>query len=299
MRTICNPSIKLKETLDSKDYADIKNLEQLCAKTDDLSLKLELDFKINKKEPPHKTLQGINECMYYAQDTLIGYIGICQYLHNQIEVTGMVHPEYRRRGVFNRLFSLVSDEWKRRNEVAEMLLLADNRSPSGKEFIKHTGAHYANAEYEMFLKPTACPPKLRTPLIFRKATNSDARNIAQQNAVYFETDFHEADISFPEEQEKDGIYIYLAELDNRIIGKVQVEHFEGIGGIYGLGVLPEHRGKGYGKALLTFAITKLQEDRVKDIKLQVLTENEKALTLYTSCGFETVSTMNYYSITTF
>lgn len=90
--------------------------------------------------------------------------------------------------------------------------------------------------------------------------------------------------------------IYLAEVDQQVIGKVHIQVSPGIGGIYGLGVLPEYRGKGYGRATLLKAIDKLKEANAGDIMLQVAVENANALRLYQSCGFVETSTMDYYEL---
>ena len=88
--------------------------------------------------------------------------------------------------------------------------------------------------------------------------------------------------------------IYLAESEEEIIGKVHLQVSSGIGGIYGLGVLPENRGKGYGRAILLKAVEKLKAVKAEQIMLQVAAENEKALSLYKSCGFEETSVMDYF-----
>ncbi|WP_052350423.1 GNAT family N-acetyltransferase [Paenibacillus gorillae] len=137
----------------------------------------------------------------------------------------------------------------------------------------------------------------------RKATNADAWEIHKQNAIYFGDKLAEVETSDlvegmiqPEEEEKRGLTIYLAEEDEQVIGKVHLQLSPGIGGIYGLGVLPEYRGKGYGRAILLRAIDKLKEANAGDIMLQVAVENGNALRLYQSCGFVETSTMDYYEL---
>ena len=100
----------------------------------------------------------------------------------------------------------------------------------------------------------------------------------------------------PEDEEQRGFTIYLAVKDEKIIGKVNLQLSESAGGIYGLGVLPEERGKGYSRAILLLAVRMLQEANAETIYLQVLTDNEKALSLYQSCGFETSSVMDYFTL---
>jgi len=286
-------TIKLKENLEPKDAVDIKKLEMHCREMDQTSLKLEIDYKLSKAEEICGNLSKINEFMYYDDDTLIGYIGISQFSRGVIEVNGMVHPEYRRRSVFKSLFSLAKDEWSKR-EFKKVLLLCDNKSFSGQEFVKYTCANYYNSEYEMFLKNAAWEKLTMNNVLFRNATNEDAKALAWQDSIYFDEEFNEADISMPEEEETYGIYSYIAEVNKRTIGKVRLEFENGIGGIYGLGVLPEFRRRGYGKEIITFAIKKFKENNLHNIKLQVSTVNRSALNIYRACGFEETSVMDYY-----
>lgn len=295
MGALINCSIKLKEKLDQKDYTDINNLLKLCSELDQTTLKLELDFKLRRAEGVSKNSRYINEFMYYDRDKLIGYIGICQFGGDAIEVNGMVHPQYRRRGIFRTLFSLAKDEWGKR-ESRKMLLLSDNDSLTGLGFIKNLGVSYDHSEYEMFLRSEPKQDSNLNNVILRKATNHDAKEIAMQNSVYFEKEYSDEDLIMPEEEEKCGTSIYLAEIDNKVIGKVHLETSDGIGGIYGLGVLPEYRKRGYGREILTLAIEKLKESTLKDIMLQVAVKNKNALNLYSSCGFEVTSRMEYYEV---
>ncbi len=293
MNKIKNPNIKLKEKLDQNDYDDINNLQKLCLEVDKTTLKLELDYKLSRAEGKSEVLNNINEFMYYDENMLIGYMGIGHYGGDAIEVNGMVHPKYRRRGVFRRLFSLVKDEWGKR-ELRKMLLLSDHNSISGLEFIKYACAEYDFSEYEMHLRNEAEQDLMLNNVVLRKATNNDTKEVAWQNSIYFGKECEEEDVLMPEEEEKHGMVIYIAEVDNKTIGKVHLEIGDIVGGIYGLGVLPEYRGKGYGRETLTRAIEKLEESNLKDIMLQVVVKNINALNLYKSCGFQETSTMDYY-----
>jgi len=295
MKEIKNPSIKIKEYLDEFDAKNVKELEKLCLEMDNSALKLEIDYKLSRKKVKNKNLNNINEFMYYDDNELIGYIGICEFGGNALEVNGMVHPMHRRNGIFKKLFSLVKDEWYKR-ESKKMLLLCDNNSVSGTEFIKYTSANYEHSEYEMFLNHDFKECFHVKNVVLRKATKEDAREIAWQNSIYFNIQFKEEDVLSAEEDESDSSYSYMAEVDNKIIGKVRLEISHGVGAIYGLGVLPEHRSMGYGREILMGAIEKLKESNVKEIMLQVVTKNRNALNLYKSCGFEEASTMNYYEI---
>jgi ribosomal protein S18 acetylase RimI-like enzyme len=290
MDQIKNPRIKLASQLNYREYEDIKSLREYCVKNDNITLKLELDYKfIDKSE----NLNKINEFMFYDDGTLIGYIGICQFSGETLEVNGMIHPEYRRMGVFSRLFSLVKEEWDKRSS-RDMYLLSDQKSLPGLEFIKRTGAYYDNSEYEMFLKGDPINSSDLNELRLRKATNKDVNEIAIQNAIYFDVDPEKVDLLLPEEEANRGVDIYIAEFEHAVIGKVHLEVSDGIGGIYGLGVLPEYRNRGYGREILIKSVELLKAKQINEIMLQVAVKNKNALRLYKSCGFEVTSTMDYY-----
>ncbi|KHE71475.1 GNAT family N-acetyltransferase [Halobacillus sp. BBL2006] len=289
--TIHNPRIVEKAQLDQKEFKDINSLKVLVEK-EAITLKLELDYKMSKTT---REKDQMSEFMYYDGNLLIGYIGICQFGGDMLEVNGMVRPEYRRLGVFRQLFAQVKEEWKKR-EAEDLLLLTDANSLSGRSFIKSLGALHDHSEYDMLLKDGTTKQRPIHDLALRKAGNQDAKEISRQNAIYFQIDETDTALTLPEEEEKRGVTIYMAELNGQSVGKVHLEVSGGKGGIYGLGVLPEYRRKGYGRSILIQAVNILMEKQLSVIMLQVESKNENALSLYQSCGFKVTSTMEYYKL---
>ncbi len=302
MKTIKKPWIKLRETIDQADFEQINELKELCCRAEQTALKLELDYKREaaQTEAAKSGILPINEFMYFDDQQLIGYIGLSGFggVGSEIEVNGMVHPDYRRQGVFSQLFKLANEEWNRRG-TQSILLLSDRGSEAGQSFIQKTGASYDHSEYEMLLdrEQFVKLSNESSRLTFRKASNGDAGEIARQNAIYFGDETESPDeLMLPEEEEAKGMSIYIAEKDQEIIGKVHLQLISQAGGIYGLGVLPEHRRQGFGRDMLVTAIQKLIEEKAESINLQVATENGNALDLYKSCGFMEVSTMDYFQL---
>jgi ribosomal protein S18 acetylase RimI-like enzyme len=213
---------------------------------------------------------------------------------------GMVHPDCRGQGVFRALHNLAVSEWRRRG-VKAALLLSDGRSASGQAFVKATGAAYHHAEYEMYLRNEAAFAAWpEGSIAFRKALNADAGEVARQNAIYFGEELGEQDgereTLLPEVEEQRGVTTYLAEAGGAVVGKTHLQLINGLGGIFGLGVLPEWRGKGLGREILLESVRRLRAAGAREVMLQVATENKNALRLYESCGFETTSTMEYFEL---
>lgn len=271
-------------------------------------MKLELDYKLSDalNNPEAAGIPDINEFLFFDGAELIGYIGICGFGGGSVplEITGMVHPEYRRQGVFSKLHDLVMNECRRRN-AGSVLLLCDQKSSAGHGFLRKIGAKYSYSEFEMYLRefPFVIAGERMPSVDLRKSSNIDAVEVARQNAIYFGDraeqegkDVPDEIILLPEEEEKRGMTIYIAESEGKIVGKVHLQISSGTGGIYGLGVLPEYRRKGYGRAILRKAAEKLKAADMEQIMLQVAADNMKALRLYKSCGFEETSVMDYFEM---
>lgn len=293
---IKNPSIILKEKIDKKDYDEIKKLEKLCAERDDVSFKLELEYKLSSRKASGRWTGSINDIMFYDGSDLKGYIGISDFGGNALEVNGMVHPDYRNMGIFSKLFSLAEDEWRKRKQP-EMLLLSDGSSASGIGFIKKACDEYDHSEYDMVLNMGAEQKSGPRSNKLRRASRGDYAEIARQDKIYFGPGQDDDTQAFEQKyNENNGSFTYMAETGDKVTGKVRIEINEGAGGIYGLGVLPEYRGRGFGREILTMAIEKLKEMGAHKIVLQVEINNKNALNLYKSCGFEVNYVMDYYKI---
>ena len=301
--------IRLKALINEQDYHRIRQLAEVCETADQIRLKLELDFKLADAgvRIPGTSPGPIREFMYFNGDQLLGYLGVCSFGGHAWEVTGMVHPDWRRQGIFSSLFRHFLTE-RQLQQPDKTLLLCDGKSEGGRAFIQMTGAALDHAEHEMFLQeePTSVPTDTTTKL--RKANHGDMAEIARQNRIYFDfgpiaDDAAEitpteggAGLMNPEEEERRGMTIYLAERDQLPVGKVHIQRGSDSWGIYGLGVLPQVRRQGIGRTILRQAVAIMKAQGAPAILLQVDAENETALELYLSCGFRETSVMNYYEL---
>ncbi|MCR3956512.1 MAG: GNAT family N-acetyltransferase [Gudongella sp.] len=284
--------------LDKDLYEAVSELEKICKSHDDVRLKLELDYKLAKASTSEgKREDKMNEFTCWDGERLIGYLGIDDFGGRSIEINGMVHPDYRRRGIFKELYARVKREWEKRTSD-EMLLLADRKSEAGKSFIKGTGASYDHTEYEMILSDSLFEgtEKSTKGLLLREATGDDAREIARQNSIYFNEELADQELLDIDLEKKRGFHVYMALFRGNIIGKVHLHLINGEGGIFGLGIVPQWRGRGLGRDLLLLSVHKLKELGASYIFLQVDAENDTALGLYRSCGFEESYSMEYHKL---
>lgn len=301
-----NINITLLPGLDGEAYRSVSVLQKICESHDKITLKLELDYKLKAYEQrtAEKEAGFIDEFIAYKNGQAIGYIGICGFggPGMPLEVTGMVHPSFRRKGIFTRLYALALSEFQRRC-CKDVLLLCDRVSSAGHAFLNKIGSTYKFCEVEMYLQKDVPIHDVYThsDILLQKANNADAAIIQKIDAAAWneprKSPDEDEEIFLPEDEEKRGLTIYLGIKDGITVGKINLQKSEsGVWGIYGFAMLPEFRGLGYGRAMLRRAIEKMKESGAKEIMLQVVPENERALNLYTSCGFKETSVMDYYTL---
>ena len=291
--TTLNQFILMKEYITEEEYNEIHQLEILCNSTDKTNLKLELDYKLHAIRNSEIPSENINEFLYYIDDILVAYIGISSFGRNVAELNGMTHPNFRRKGIFKKLFELAVDQCSKRR-FNKILLLSDGNSNEGIEFIKTTGAKYSFSEYRMKRLNKTTPESLNT-VTLRKSDKNDRKEIAKQNAIFFNIPV-EANGSLEEEVDIPKEITYMIQLKENIIGKIKVHYEDNYAFIFGFGILPDFRGRGYGKAALREALQLINDKAIYDIELDVECKNDTALNLYKFCGFEEKSLMNYYQI---
>lgn len=290
LEKILNQTICLKQNISEKEYKEINKLAMLCSLKDKTNLKLELDYKASVSKNVEVGLKKINEYLYYVEDILVAYLGISSFGGNNGEINGMTHPDFRRKGLFAKLFELAVEECQKRN-FNKIFLLSDGKSRSGVEFIKDASGNYDFSEYRMKLINKTILENINS-ISLRKAEKPDRKEIARQNAIFF-YGLEECE-SFPEEEEIINVITYMVELKEVIIGKIKIEYSDNSAFICGFGILPDFRGEGYGKAALREVLRIINEKNIYEIELDVECKNNTALNLYKVCGFEEMSVMNYY-----
>lgn len=283
--------ICLKQWINEDDYRAITELKNICTRKKELYLKLELELKLSLPKPDNiRSLYGMNEFMCYSKDLLIGYLGIFNLGGSTAELTGMVHPYYRRRGIFTRLYRLALEECRLRN-FKRILWTCDRRSFSGQAFLQRIGTNLSFSEYIMKHKKQPAH-SMEENISLRRASYLDMETIMRINYTCFGMTGYTG--IMPEEEAEMNRITYMIEEKSRVIGKIRTEINGQDSIISGFGILPQYQGKGYGKQALKSAIDILVKKGITNIGLQVATENKKAIRLYKSCGFVKESILDYY-----
>jgi ribosomal protein S18 acetylase RimI-like enzyme len=255
-----------------------------------------LDLKINQQILHARPHDVINDFLYYEQDVLVGFLGLYAFNPHEAEISGMVQPAYRRKGIFTLLFRAALEECQHRN-ITHLLLIVAHASTSGQAFAGQLDSIYDHSEYKMVLEEPRLPSSFAANLQFREAREEDIPALTHITALAFDLPEQGADWYSKDVLAHPAHRYYVAVLSNvDVIGKLDVSLGEQEAFIYGFGVLPEYRGRGYGRQLLAQTIQALFALGKTQIALEVATVNKNALSLYQSCGFRETGSYDYYRV---
>ncbi len=302
-------SIQVTEYITQEEYNLINQLMELCCEQESINLKLELDYKLhlgNLADNRETATGSKREFLYFIGNTLVAYLGISCFDGVTGELCGMTHPMYRKQGIFHRLLALALNECQHSN-FKQLLILADGNSESGMNFIRAITSNYAHSEYRM-KRLSASASQLTNnserltneAVTLRPASKTDEKKLSQFNAILFnEKDLTEEDGEYymsTLEEQPENQKTYMIDFNGSSIGKINVEYNGQYAFLFGFGIIPEYRGKGYGRMGLTETLRLIEAQGVTVIELDVVCTNKNALGLYQSCGFVEQSVMNYYNL---
>lgn len=276
--------------LSPEDIRGIEELAAACTSVDGGRLKLEL-----------RTLEArpsgvVNDFLWVGPDSLIGFLGVYGYRPDQVELLGMVHPSWRRLGVFSRLYEAAIAEVARRG-VPEALLVVDRLYEAGASFARSRGATIEHSEHRMVLRNEPAHVTADPLVTVRPATRADVPFLIACLAEAFDypTGLLEAEEVDDLARRFPGTLVIERAAER--VGTVRVAREQGAAGIYGFAVLPAHQGRGIGRQVLSGVARELVAEGVAEVGLEVSCTNDSALHLYLSCGFEVTGTEDYYSVT--
>jgi ribosomal protein S18 acetylase RimI-like enzyme len=269
--------------LTNQQLEEIKELQKECEAADEIQLKLNWDM-LQDRSSKEKT-----DFFHYENGVLVGFLGLYGF-GNKVELCGMVKPDYRRKGIFTKLFSEAMNIIEKRG-FAEVLLNAPTNSSSAKGFLRTVTSEYAFTEYQMqWQKKELC---YSDEVSIRPSTSDDLETEILLDIKCFGLDEEGAREFNLQMRQYQSEEFYIIEQEGQTVGKIRVSHLNEEAWIFGFCVYPEYQGKGIGRRVLT-NIVLTEHQKGFPIFLEVEANNANALRLYESCGFKSYYSQDYY-----
>lgn len=270
--------------LTEKQLLDIKQLQEVCEKDEGFQLKLNFDLLENR------TAGKKEDFFHYEEGKLVGFLGTYGF-GNKVELCGMVHPDYRRRGIFFSLLNMGLEEIKKQ-DILKILLNAPTDSQSAKDFLKNVPCTFAVAEYQMKWHQTDLTDD-DTITVRPSVSKEDWDAEIQLEVSGFGMSEKQAEEMQRMISENSSDQKLMIEVEGRIAGKMRISELNGEAWIYGFAIYPELRGKGIGRKALS-KVVKMEQQKGLPVFLEVEAKNAHALGLYESCGFKVYHSQDYY-----
>ena len=285
-----------KKVLSEDELVDIAHLIEVCNAYE--GLRTRLSFEMLHNRPGDK----IYDFLYYEQGSLIGYLALQGHgSDEEKELVAVVHPDFRRRGIFRTLLNAAHRELQTRGGK-RLILTCERASQSAQACMHAIGATLDFSEYEMVLGTFNERFSYDDRLVFQVARSEDLKAIAMLFALDTDGNEERAFQHVSSVAARSNNQFYLATFgDEQLgchepVGTLRLEEDNGEYAIYGFIVHPDYRGRGYGRQMLQEVIHAAREKGDKPIMLDVDVTNTNALGLYSSAGFETRTTYDYYAV---
>ncbi len=275
--------------LNQDQLAQIHQLELTCNEFEGLTMKLNWNTLTNRPT------DQVNDFLYYVNDSLAGYLALYGFNQHEAEISAVTHPHYRRQGIFKQLLTAAGLELQQR-QVPNFLFICEQISTSGIRSVQALGAVYEFSEYKMDLQ---APPQVRPlpeGLHLRLAQVEDITALARMDELCFGVTLEAAQRWLEHDLADNQRRVIVATLEAVRIGKIGILMNETETYIAGFCLLPEYRGRGYGKAILTYTVAQLVAAQKPNICLEVACSNDQALSLYRQCGFKVITGYDYYRL---
>ncbi|WP_182914408.1 GNAT family N-acetyltransferase [Paenibacillus sp. 1011MAR3C5] len=288
-----------RETLNAAELDAIGLLADTCNRHDGIELKL--NWNMLRERSDSET----SDFLYYESGQLVGFLGIYQFQSTEVEISGMVHPRCRQKGIFGKLVEAAKEECQRR-EVPKLVFMCQQGSSSAKAVMDRWVIPYGYSEYWMGLtEPPVQSDQERAvgALKLREADSGDGPAIIRFNVEGFGLSEEDATNLLEKPNGTRTSRVYMADIEGedgvrRTIGKIHARIVSGSAFLYGFVVAAGERGRGYGRVILEQAIEAVRaEDPQASIALEVAVKNERALGLYESTGFRISKATDYYEWT--
>jgi ribosomal protein S18 acetylase RimI-like enzyme len=271
--------------LTNDDLAAIKDLERRVIAHDGGRLKLEWGVLRGRSG------KRVDDLLWWDGDQLLGFLGFYSFGSADLELAGMVDPEVRRTGIGSALL-LAATPIAQERGFTKALLVTPRSTPAGEAFARSKGAELAHSEHFLSLGATPTDGPLDPRVTLRQATTADTDEVGRILAAAFGSP--PSDLTIAENDPAEPTLVI--EREGSVVGTLRLNRDGKTGAIYGFAVDPDFQGQGIGRDVLIRVCREMRAEGAEQVTLEVEVNNDHALGLYLSVGFERQATEDYFAL---
>lgn len=266
---------------------EVQHLEQICQDQDNLKGSIFVDTTMNFNQEMKSIF------LMYDGNQLISMLTMFVPTQNEAEITALTLPSYRGKGYFKELLSKAVEELIK-YEIPEVLFVLESQSITGQHVITHFEVQYDFTEYSMRLDDRSYVPLAANRLTCLKPSEEDLKRLTDTSMSIFEDNYEDAHAIIVKAFQSVSRDQYLGILNDEIIGIGSSSRDRDEVSIFGFGITPEFRSKGYGYELLHLIVEQLKQSGIREIVIEVDSNNAPAFNLYQKFGFKIETAFEYY-----
>lgn len=275
-----------------KDYSnnvvnEVHRLEQLCKKKDKLKGSIFVDTTMNFNQQMNSIF------LMYDSNQLISVLTMFVPTQHEAEITALTLPAHRGKGYFKELLSKAVEELIK-YEIPEVLFVLESQSITGKHVISHLEAQYDFTEYSMRLDHRKYVPMSSNRLKYLNPSEEDLKRLIHTSMKIFQDSYEDAQGVIMNVFQSVTRDQYLGILNDEIIGMGSSSRDGDEVSIFGFGITTEFRSKGYGRDLLHLIVEHLTQSGIREIVIEVDSNNKHAFNLYEKFGFQIETAFEYH-----
>ena len=267
----------------------IAGLERRVVSADGGRLKLEWEAL------RHRTGRDVEDLLWWSDGRLVGFLGIYSHGAPVLELAGMVDPEFRRHGIGTALVDEAVQVCRDRAHTA-LLLVVPRQSAAGRAVARRRGGALDHSEHALQLVGPPRDVPVDPLVTIRAATAADLPAVDELLTAGFGWAPSAPGGEGNGQPASVDPHLLVVERDGEPIGTVRLIREAGTAGVYGFVIDPAHQGRGIGRDVLHRLCRTALAGGATSVTLEVATDNDRALNVYTSLGFTQVTTEDYYTL---
>jgi ribosomal protein S18 acetylase RimI-like enzyme len=236
-----------------------------------------------------RTGEQVDDLLWWDGDTLLGFLGLYAFGGAEVELAGMVDPAARRRGIATTMLTAAGPLLTERGRD-HALLVCPRATDTGRLFAESLDAQLDHSEHALVQAKAPAGLSEDPATTVRLPTAGDETVVAK----LLEQGFGHPAPALTSSFAQDGTQHWVVERDRRAVGYIRMTLDGSRGSVYGFVIEEVLRGQGIGRDVLHRAGAELRRQGAQQIGLEVAVNNDRALGLYTSLGFERVATEDYF-----